>query len=106
MRKLAIACLAVLAGGCNSGPPMEVTKYWFPAASPYGLAGSYAWVKAKDDNGYNPDYQRLLQEHVDRVLGAKGYLLTDAETAEFWVRSYFGRSTRSVDTNDQKRGFR
>ena len=101
MRNLALACITVMAGGCNTGPPMDVKQYWFPAASPYGLAGSYAWVKAKDDDGYNPDYQRLLQEHVDRVLGEKGYLLTDTEKADFWVRSYFGRSARSVDTGHE-----
>ncbi len=101
MRRMAfagLAVLAVLAGGCNSGPRMEFKQFWLPAASPYGLGGSYAWVRVQKEGEYNPDYQSLLHEHVDRVLGAKGYRLADAKTADFWVRAYFGKSTHSPET--------
>ena len=98
MRRMAFVGLAVLAGGCNSGPPMEFKQFWLPAASPYGLGSSYAWVRVQDEGGYSPDYQHLLHEHVDRVLGAKGYLLADAKTADFWVRTYFGKRTHSPET--------
>ncbi len=78
---------------------MKVEQVWFPAASPHGLGGNYAWADAEIGGDYNPDYQRLVRGHVDRVLGAKGYLLADAEEADFWVSTFFGKRTRSADTD-------
>ena len=103
MRATALACLVVLTSGCSTGSLMQVEQFWFPAASPYGLGASYAWVSSQDEDGYNPDYQRLLQEHADRVLGAKGYRLTNAEAAGFWIRTQFGKHLRTTgrDSFDQ-----
>ena len=95
MRIMAAAGLAVMAGGCSPGPTMDVRQFWFPAASPYGFSGSYAWVEAESEGGYSPDYHRLLRGHVDRVLGAKGYSLADPNKADFWVSTYFGRRTNA-----------
>ena len=111
MRRMAFAGLAMLAGGCTD-PPMKISNNWFPAAppymavkhfwspaaNPYGLGGSYAWVEAEDEGGLNPAYQGLLRGHVDRVLGAKGYALADANKADFWLSTYIDRRTRSGDT--------
>lgn len=87
--------------GCSSGPQMEVRHFWYPAASPYGLGSGYAWLDGENEDGFSPDYRKLLREHVESVLQSKGYALSEVKDAGFLATTYFGRQTRSAETGLQ-----
>jgi len=101
MRGTTYVGLMVLAGGCL-GPPMDVREHWYPAASPYGIGSNYAWTtEGIGKIRYSPDYLRLLRVHVDRVLGAKGYVLTDASEADFLVRTVINKREHASETGHE-----
>ena len=99
--RIGIGLLALtMLAGCSQTDPIQVKSRYGPGVRPSGLGPAFAWAPAPptDPAGSplsNPEVRQLIHGTLERELAAKGFTLSTADAAGFWLDCRIGRREKT-----------